>query len=388
MPTTAYPPFAETVLTNERDSERAGRDIGTRLHAAFGGESPDAVILFASSRYDHAAMLRAIHDTCGPRNLVGSSSAGEFVRGTFDEGSACAIGLRSSDLQLAVGLGTNLVADPAACAASIARGFISPSAEFSWRAALVLSDTLAGRGAELVEQLTLATGANYQFFGGGAGDDARFQRTVVFHGNEVHTDAAVALQICSRRPIGIGAAHGWDPIGPLYRVTSASGTRIATLNGRPAVEAYEQRARQAGLEFDRAAPLPFFLHCVIGIRSEAGWRLRVPLEVETDGALRVAAEISEGAIISLMDAKRMSAAEAAGSAVAALQGHVPRVALFFDCVATRMRLGPTFASERLAVETLIGDMPCIGCNTYGQIVRHPGQYNGFHNCTAVVCALA
>jgi hypothetical protein len=28
-----------------------------------------------------------------------------------------------------------------------------------------------------------------------------------------------------------------------------------------------------------------------------------------------------------------------------------------------------------------------GCNTHGQIARAEGQFEGFHNCTAVVCLL-
>ena len=45
-----------------------------------------------------------------------------------------------------------------------------------------MTDALAGHTDALVEELTLATGGNYRFFGGGAGDDGRFQKTHVFAG--------------------------------------------------------------------------------------------------------------------------------------------------------------------------------------------------------------
>jgi hypothetical protein len=61
--------------------------------------------------------------------------------------------------------------------------------------------------------------------------------------------------------------------------------------------------------------------------------------------------------------------------------------LFFDCVATRLRLGQEFGAELDAVRTALGDAPFVGFNSYGQIVRSDGQFSGFHNCTAVVLVL-
>ena len=59
-------------------------------------------------------------------------------------------------------------------------------------------------------------------------------------------------------------------------------------------------------------------------------------------------------------------------------------ALFFDCVATRLRLGDHFGDELTAVRNALGDAKFAGFNSYGQIVRADGQFSGFHNCTAVV----
>jgi hypothetical protein len=82
-----------------------------------------------------------------------------------------------------------------------------------------------------------------------------------------------------------------------------------------------------------------------------------------------------------------AATSAANSAVRALHGNRPAAALFFDCVATRLRLGDVFGFELEAVRTALGGSDLVGCNTYGQIARADGQFGGFHNCTAVVLAL-
>jgi hypothetical protein len=82
-----------------------------------------------------------------------------------------------------------------------------------------------------------------------------------------------------------------------------------------------------------------------------------------------------------------AAATATRAAVERLNGHAPEVAIFFDCVATRLRMGREFGSELKAVEEVLGTARFAGCNTYGQVARAEGQFGGFHNCTAVVCVL-
>ena len=129
---------------------------------------------------------------------------------------------------------------------------------------------------------------------------------------------------------------------------------------------------------------------MLGIDTGFGYKLRVPLSVEADGSVMCAAEIPIGATVNIMEAKSdptEAARHAVGSALGQLQGHAPGAALFFDCVATRLRTGRDFGLELGAIQEALGEAPFAGCNTYGQIARAEGQFSGFQNCTAVVCVL-
>jgi hypothetical protein len=380
------------VHTNAVDSEDAARELCEGITRELGDEPADAVILFASPRYDHAKLLERLAATCKPKLLVGASSAGEFTSETRGEGLACALALRSTEMQFAAGVGRGLGVDRARAARDMVSQFRGLGTyEYPYRSALLMTDALAGHADDLVEQLTLATSGKYQFFGGGAGDDAQFRRTHVFYGTEALTDAAVALEILSKKPIGVGVRHGWQPVGPAMRVTETRGMTLVSLNGMPAVEAFELHARGTEQIFDRAAPLPFFLHNIIGIETAQGHRLRVPLAVLEDGSIACASEIPTGAKVHLMRTTSTSAVEAAAGAskvaLDALQGHKPKVALFFDCVATRLRMGDDFGLELDSLSKLLGSASYVGCNTHGQIARAEGQFGGFHNCTAVICVL-
>lgn len=378
--------------TIQGGSDEAGADLGRQISAGFTPHSPDVVVVFASSRFDYERLLTSLSDACSPGVLVGSSSAGEFTGRHRGEGTACALAIRSTDIRASAGLGREVSRHPSKAAADAVASFQGVGANsFPYRSALVMTDALAGHADELVRQLTVLTSGAYQFAGGGAGDDAKFSSTHVFYGTRAYTDAVVTLELLSSKPFGIGVGHGWTPASAPLRVTEIDGTRLISLNGVPAVEAFEAHAVATGQKADRSALLPFFLHNILGIDTGVGFQLRVPLAVNDDGSVTCAAEIPAGARVHIMKASSDSAITAAQratkAAIEALGGTPPAAALFFDCVATRLRMGDDFDFELQTVTDMLGDARLVGCNTYGQIARAEGQFGGFHNCTAVVMVL-
>lgn len=379
-----------TAYTDLQDSSSAGSTLGRQIVEGLSG-APDAIIVFAAPTYDHGALLTALATACPHALVIGSSSAGEFTHAVQGEGSACALALRSDEVRFAAGVGRDLHVSAKAAAEEIVSAFRGVGETTLHRAALVMTDALAGHAPDLIQELMVATKTQYQIFGGGAGDDAQFKRTVVFHGTEVLADAAVALEIVSDHPIGVGVGHGWEPAAEAMRVTEADGLRLIGLNGFPAVEAFEAHAEETGQAFDPKAPLPFFLHNILGIETTAGFQLRMPLSVGADGALHLAGEIPVGSRVRIMrttvEASLMATRQATAAALAKLDGRKPGVALFFDCAATKIRIGDQYTMELEAVRSQLHDLPMVGCITQGQFGRASGQYDAFHNCTAVVCVL-
>ena len=381
-----------TAISTQADSALAGAELGRKIREGFEGEPADAVILFGSALHAHRRLLKAVAQAAGTNIIVGSSSAGEFNNEHRGAGTASALALRSANMRFAIGVGRHLIEDPVAAAAQVVATFQGPTDTANpmpYHAALVMTDALAGHADVVVEELTMATGGNYRFFGGGAGDDARFEKTWVFAGTEAFTNAVAALEIRSMYPVGVGVAHGWVPAGEACRVTEVDGARLVSLNSVPAVHAFEDHAAATGQAFNRADPMPFFLHNVLGIKEGDGYRLRVPLGIGDDGSVQCAAAIPNRAIVQIMKTSQASAVLAAEQATrAALQGlgnRQPAAALIFDCVATRLRLGIGFDDELNACADLLQPAQYVGCNTHGQIARAEGQFGGFHNCTAVVC---
>jgi hypothetical protein len=376
-------------VSRETDAVRAADDLAQQLKERIA--DPAAIILFAAPSYDQRALVKRLGERTGAQ-IVGASSAGEFANNIQGEGLATALALGGEDIQVRASCARNISIDPAKAAREIAAGFAGMTdMRPGYRNALVMTDALAGYADRFVDELTLATAGQYQFFGGGAGDNARFEKTTVFCGEQVLTDAAAALEIISEKPIGVGVSHGWEPASDRFRVTEAHGMTIISLNGLPAAEIFQAHAAQSGQELDMGAPIPFFLHNILGIETANGYKLRVPLAILEGGAVQCASEVPEDALVSIMRSTHESTLDAAGAATNAaienLAGHDPQAALFFDCVATRLRMGKGFERELSTVRDRLGGVDVTGCNTHGQIARAEGQFEGFHNCTAVVCLL-
>lgn len=374
------------------DANAAGALLTQSIQSSLAEVSPDVMIVFASPALAFKPLLDALQRKWPHAVLVGCSSAGEFTGTDAAHTSVSVMAIASTTMRFSAAIGTALRHDRRAATAQAAACFTAQDhPDYPYRSALVLTDALAGYAEDLIHALTVATGGTYQLFGGGAADDARFEKTHVFFGTEAYADAVVVLEMLSKKPIGIGVRHGWRIASQPLRVTAAEGNRIISLNAMPAADVFEDQARQTGQYFDRADPMPFFLHNIIGIEAGGEYKLRVPLSLDDEGAITFAAEVSEGAVVHIMTGNTETACDAAREATQAalhgLDGFAHAGALVFDCAATRLRLGKAFEGELTAVADTLGTTNFTGCNTYGQIARVAGQFSGFHNCTAIVCAI-
>lgn len=373
----------KTAHTRAPDAAKAVAELRAQLPGKV-----KALIVFASPSYDLAGLFSGLKRSIGADFLIGCSSAGEFSEGGFAERAVSAMAISGPDLVVQAAHAAAISANRDAAGTRLAELIATPDIlEQPHKVALVLADALSGYTEVLVAAMQRSVGPTWRFFGGGAGDDARFQKTFVVFGDHVHEDAAVALAIGSSKPIGLSFRHDWVPSGSLMRATSSQGVVLKTLDGAPAVEAVEAFARQTQQKFDSASPVGFFLHNVIGVKTPGGFKLRVPLAVGADGSLQCASDVPEGSIVSFMRPPLTAGAAAQAAALEALgqlEGNPPEAALLFDCAATRLRLGTGFSAElKLFGEVL--QAPYAGCNTYGQIAPGSNSLADFHNCTAVVC---
>ena len=112
---------------------------------------------------------------------------------------------------------------------------------------LALADAFACDGEVMCSALQGAIPPHWRLFGGTAGDDWRFERSLVFAGTEVLSDAAVLIGMFSDARPSIVAHHGWCAVdqGREFDITEIEGSVLKRLDGRPAAEVYRDELAAA-----------------------------------------------------------------------------------------------------------------------------------------------
>jgi methyl-accepting chemotaxis protein len=303
----------------------------------------------------------------------------------------------SERTQQAADFGANLKSEHVALATQFAQASaaLKRSARAAGRrhlATVLLTDGLAGTGEDLVTALFEQSTSVGQIVGGAAGDDGRFERTMVAAGTSCDSDAAAVLHVFDEKPWGIGVNHGLRPTTKPMRVTTSNRNVIETIEGKPAFDAYKKHAASRGIDLSPGNASAYMVANELGVHFLSSLsRVRAPLSVTPAGALVCAAPVPEGSFVSILDGDRTHMIDAARSAAREAReqlGDAPAAGvLLFDCVCRGMILREQFEQEIAAVHSVFGDVPVAGFLTYGEIARSPGRLEGWHNATAVVAAV-
>jgi hypothetical protein len=373
------------------DARAAGTEAARGALA--GGLDAKLLVAFSSDAYDLDALLAGIHDAGGDVPLVGCSTAGEIATDGAGDQTVVVFAIGGDGFDVATGAAVASDGDlrgAAAAATSCADDVVGGP----HRVVLLLSDGLSGDQQEVVRGAYARVGAGVPLVGGCAGDDMKMRETYQFHGRQVLRDGVVAATIASAAPIGIGVRHGWRKVGDPMLVTGSAGTRVDTLDDRPALDCYLEHLGVTGAaRIDAEAFTRFALTHPLGLDRNGGEVVRFVAGADlTSRSLNCIAEVPEGGLAWLMEGDDESVLTATDQACAealdALDGHRPLGVLAFDCIARRGVLGPDgigVEMDRIAAHA--DGAPVAGFYTYGEFARTRGV-SGFHNQTLVVLALA
>ena len=361
------------------------------------GASPAFGLLFASSKHDLAAALQEAQKAAPGAALFACTTAGEITERGLTRGNLAVMLVASDDTAVELAVATGVKQDPADAARKLCADFsrVARAAGAngqSMSTSVILVDGLNGAGETLVNEVLTATRTFQQVVGGAAGDDGAFKATHVGGAGTVTTDGAAVLHTFSRKPWGVGVDHGLRPNSNRMRVTRSSANVVQQIDNRPAFDVYKDFAAARGVSLTPENAGAFLIANELGIHVfDELRRARAPLSVGADGSLACAAEIPEGASVSILDGEPESmvaaARRAAEEACRNLGGSRAAGVLLFDCVCRGMILDGRFGQEIEAVASVFPDVPVAGLLTYGEIARFKGRLDGWHNTTAVVAAI-
>ncbi|GAA1760963.1 FIST signal transduction protein [Luedemannella helvata] len=375
------------------DGREAGAAAARAACADLNGRRPDLVLVFASVRYDLAAVLAGINSVTGGAPLAGASSSGHLHAGTLTQpGEGLAVlALASTDYRFGVASVTEVGANSFHAGRELARAARTAAGtdRLPHEALLVLSDGLTGDQQELLNGIHRVTGVAVPVVGGAAGDDRRLARTYVMRDGEVFSDAAVAVWIGSPRPLTVVSGHGWQPTGLPLLVTGVDGPVVREISGRPALEVYREHFRfdnpMCEIPSDRDGG--YHSAHAFGLIQPDGQLLIRGAFVDDEGQLRTFAPLPAYAAVQVVSCGPDDLLDVGDATLAdALDGADASVALVFSCVARLDILAGRSAEEAQRLQKIAGEVPTFGFYTYGEFARTTSVV-GYHNATIAAVIL-
>jgi hypothetical protein len=351
------------------DGREAGLQAAHHALNNLGVSKPKLGILISSNQYQARELISGVASLLGETPLIGFSSPASLTQAGPQIHSAT-LALISGDFQAQSqwfptyaqsGRETGLALDQ----------LIAGNKEN--RALLFFADGFNGDAEQLCASIQPG---RVPLVGGLSSGDLHTGNTFQMTGNQTGSGSLAAATLRGNIQVGVGSAHGWDPVGSQFRVTRSRGFWLRTLDGRPASEAYAELFGHPARDW-AFPPLSYLARLYpLGVEQGEDLIVRAPIRVEADGSFRMNATIRDGIDAYLLVGSRAScekaAARAAQQAVLALKGIKPVFALVLVDIAWQMLLKSEPGGEVAAVADILGaGVPIAGGYTLGQIV--PGK---------------
>lgn len=365
------------------------------------GHLPSFVMLLASpTSYNQQDLLDALKNKSPNSVIIGCSTSGEItsVAGSIDS-SVAIMTIYSDTIKFVAGVGNHIKEDNRGAGKQFAQSLLKNSGGSEKpKAALILPDGLAGNGADIVRGILDVFGDDFRLSGGSAGDDYQFKQTFEYYDKELLSGSVVGVGLYGNFSFGIGVRHGWIPIGTSRVATKSKGNILYELDGKPAIEIYQDHFGKDRNLIDNKTPFAkMAITYPLGTESpnKDGYLIRDPLTVGEDGSITCAAEIPEGAEVFIMIGSREeaieAAADAAQKALAQVAGKQIKAVFLFNCIARKKLLMDKKQQEIDRITSVLGqNVPMIGFYTYGEQAPLGGEVItcSFHNETDVLFVLA
>jgi len=350
-----------------------GREAGLQAthHALnrLGSATPAFGFVIASHQYQAREVVSGVTSLLGDTPMIGFSSPVGLTNEGVHPNSVVVV-LMTGDLQAETHWLPGYAQSARETGAKLSKAM---SGQKDNRALFFFADGFNGDADQLCSAIS---GGAFALAGALSSGDLHTGHSYQLAGPQTGTGALAAAILRGNVRVGVGSAHGWNPIGSQFRVTRSRGFWLRTLDGHPASETYAKLFGYPAREW-AFPPLSHLARLYpLGVEQGDQLMIRAPIRVEADGSFRMNAPVRDGVDAYLLVGSRVScenaAQQAAQQALKQLDGSKPAFALVLVDLAWEMLLRSHPGSEITAVREILGEhIPIAGGYTLGQIV--PGK---------------
>lgn len=256
-------------------------------------------------------------------------------------------------------------------------------------AIFIVSDGGRVNGSALIAALNAKTNDKVQISGGLAGDEARFEKTLVGLNQNPKEGKIVGIGLYGKNlKIGHGTLGGWDGFGPEREVTESEYNVLYKIGDKAALDIYKEYLGKYADELPGAALL-FPLSMRENEDDEPVVRTILSID-EDKKSMTFAGEMPKGALVRFMKANLDRLIDASGTAAQSslvpFGTDAPELAILVSCVGRKLVLGQRTEEEVEAAREIFGDKTIMtGFYSYGEISSQNGNARcELHNQTMTI----
>lgn len=231
---------------------------------------------------------------------------------------------------------------------------------------IITASGLTLDGQKLVEGIVAIAGNDLIMYGGLAGDDSKFEKTVVFDEITILDSGAAALVFDSQKIEMNGfATSGWVGLGAELIVSKSESNIVYKIDDQPALDVYTEYLNvdindlpAIGVEY------PLMIK-----RDDNVEALRAVVGIDIENkALIFAGSVPQGSVVTFSSSPGFNVIDNTLTEVEGFYEKYPKGDMFilFSCMARHLALGPMISQE-IALVTKKWKAPIIGFFTYGEI---------------------
>jgi hypothetical protein len=207
--------------------------------------------------------------------------------------------------------------------------------------------------------------------------------------NEAIDNSCAGILWGGKTNFGLGIKHGWKPLGKPHTVSSAVGNIINAIDGKPAIEIYEDYLGYDAAKLTKdLRKLSIYYPIGVFVPGEKEYLLRNVVSVEQRGALVCQGSIPEGSTIRLMISTSETCLAATAQAIEEAQRNlagllfkqgnvkISRFAIVFSSISRYNLLRRDIKKELNLIKAGLKDTRFLGIYTSGELA--PLTANGYH----------
>lgn len=320
--------------------------------------APSLLIQIFSANTDQtflSALLSELNALLPDAVIIGTTTDGEIMDGKVSSGKVVLSFTRFAHTTLKYGVVRHHENESFESGRHLARQLAGEDT----RLLISFADGLHTNGEEFLKGIA-SVDDKVVVAGGLAGDNFRFEKTLVFTRDEIIEEGAVAVALESKHlHLHTDYSFNWQPIGIEMTVTKVDHNRLYTLNDKKVVDIYSHYLGIKPEEFMQGTGINFPL-----IVNRNGINAaRAILSKEDDGSVIMAGNLSVG------DKVRIGFGDAKGilnqtqKIIESISGKPSEVIFVYSCTARRYFMGEAIETEIFPLQSIA---PVSGFFTYGE----------------------